>query len=327
MFAAQKVLLGCGLAMALVAGTASAQPAMQTITTPDGKEHKIPAGVEITPEMMEQMRARFGGAPSRPAPAKPDEKKKDESDKKEDDKKKEEDKGKGKDEGKKDEKKSEETAEPVTRESTPPKPGDPKELEVRPDAETGLVEFSFVGQKWLGVLDWLAGISEMSLDWQQLPGDYLNLTTQRAFTVAETRDLVNQRLLARGYTLLSRDDVLSVVKVDKLDPSMVPRVQPDELEKRDPYEYVKTSFTLDWLLAETAVKEFETMKSPNGKLTALSATNRMEAMDAVVNLREIHRVLTEEQSTTGQERQFKKFQVHPWEAYVDLKKCGHVGPI
>lgn len=311
MFAAKKLLVGCGLAMAaaLVAGTASAQPAMQTITTPDGKEHKIPAGVKVTPEMMEKMRARFGGAPSRPAPAKPDEKKKDESDKKEDDKKKEEDKDKGKDEDKKDEKESEETAEPVTRESTPPKPADPKELEVRPDEETGLVEFSFVNQKWLGVLEWLASISEMSLDWQQLPGDYLNLTTQRAYTVAETRDLVNQRLLVRGYTLLSRDDVLSVVKVDKLDPSMVPRVQPDELEKRDPYEYVKTSFTLDWLLAETAVEELKPMMSTNGKLTALKTTNRLEAMDAVANLRDVHRVLTEEQSTTGQERQFKKFQL------------------
>lgn len=312
MSTAKRLLVICGSAATaiLVACAASAQPAMQTITTPDGKEIKIPAGVKVTPEMMERYQAYRGGPPSRPMPAKPDEKaesKEDEKKKEEEKKKKEEEKGKGDD--KKDEKESEDAVEAVTRESTPPKPSDPKELEARPDEETGLVEFTFMNQKWLGVLEWLASISDMSLDWQELPGDYLNLTTQRPYTVAETRDLINQRLLARGYTLLSRDDVLSVVKTDKLDPSLVPRVQPEELENRDPHEYVKTSFTLDWLLAETAVEELEPMKSPNGKLTALKATNRLEAMDAVANLRDIHRVLTEEQSTTGQERQFRKFQL------------------
>ena len=69
---------------------------------------------------------------------------------------------------------------------------------------------------------------------------------------------------------------------------MVPRVEPEELEKRDSHEYVKVSFTLDWLLAEDAVKELEPMKSPNGKLTALAGSNRIEAMDAVINLREIY---------------------------------------
>ena len=38
------------------------------------------------------------------------------------------------------------------------------------------------------------------------------------------------------------------------------------------------------------------MLSPNGKLTALKATNRIEAMDAVANLREIHALLAAEQS-------------------------------
>ncbi len=62
------------------------------------------------------------------------------------------------------------------------------------------------------MLEWLADISGMSLDWQELPGDYLNLTTQRSYTVAEVRDLINRHLLARGFTLLAPGRVLTVVK-------------------------------------------------------------------------------------------------------------------
>jgi type II secretory pathway component GspD/PulD (secretin) len=114
-------------------------------------------------------------------------------------------------------------------------------------------------------------------------------------------------LLARGFTLLENDEVLSVSKTEGIDPSLVPRVEADELEGRRPYEFVKVSFALDWLIAETAVEEFKPMLSPNGKLTALKTTNRIEAMDAVANLREIYNVLKHEQSDTGQQRLFQEF--------------------
>lgn len=179
----------------------------------------------------------------------------------------------------------------------PEKPGDPAELKVRPDAE-GKVRFNFTGQPWPSVLEWLATISNKSLDWQELPGDYLNLTTRRAYTVDEARDLINMHLLMRGFTILQNDEVLSVANIKKLDPGMVPRVTSAELSKRSPYEYVKVSFTLDWMTAETAVEELKPMISPNGKLTPLKSTNRLEAMDAVINLREIQKLLKEEQTDT-----------------------------
>jgi len=278
----------------------------QEIKRPDGTTIKVPAN--IPPHVLERIRS--GGGPGGPRPElhRPDEKGDAKEEKKgEEDKKSAEGEQKDKkDEGKKDEEESEDKPEPVTRESAAPKEADPEELKVRPDAR-GMVQFNFVGQKWLDVLEWLALISDMSLDWQELPGDYLNLTTQRAYTVAETRNLINQHLLARGYTLLSRGEILSVVKIDKLDPSMVPRVKPEALEERDSHEYVKVSFPLEWMLAETAAKELEPMKSPNGKLIPLTATNRLEAMDAVTNLRDIYRVLKEEQSGSGQERLVREF--------------------
>ncbi len=147
----------------------------------------------------------------------------------------------------------------------------------------------------------------MSLDWQELPGDYLNLTTQRGYSIEEAKDLVNRHLLARGFTLLENGEVLSVVSIAKLNPGMVPRLEPAELLTKPPHAFVKVSFPLDWLMATMAVDELQPMLSPNGRLKPLQTTNRLEAMDAVVNLREIYAVLQQEQSDTGQERLVQEF--------------------
>ena len=262
----------------------------------------------MTPELMKSLHGAPPGGPggpsghAKPTPsAKPSEEKKPGSDGKSDKK------DDGKDEKKEGEgKESKEGEGPTKRPSEPPEPPDPEVLKVRPDAE-GKVSFNFKGHSWPSVLEWIAEISKMSLDWQELPEGYLNLITQKKYDVAEARDLINRHLLARGYTMLIQDDVISVFKVDSINSGMVPRVTPEELADRQPYEFVKVSFVLDWLLAEEAASELEPMKSPNGKLTALKATNRIEAMDAVLNLRQIYQVLKEEQSDTGQDQLVQEF--------------------
>ena len=201
-----------------------------------------------------------------------------------------------------DEEKSEDA---VERPEKPDFKVDPSELDVKP--VNGKVQFNFHGQPWQGVLEWLAKISDLSLDWQELPGDYLNLRTQRAYTLDEARDLINQHLLARGYTMLRHGEVLRVVKLDNLDPALVPHVEPPELDERDKHEFVQTIFELDWIPAATAAEELKPLLSPHGKLTKLTTTNRLHAMDVVTNLIAIRDLLAEEQSGAGQERLVKSF--------------------
>src|SRR5205085_1814398 len=110
-----------------------------------------------------------------------------------------------------------------------------------------------------------------------------------------------------GFTMLRQGEMLAVVNIKKLDPGLVPRIAPSELDKRSDYEFVKVSFALDWMLSETAAEEFKPMLSPNGKLNALKSTNRLEAIDAVTNLREIYAVINDTQSKAGQERLVKEF--------------------
>ncbi|MBW3540435.1 MAG: hypothetical protein KY476_09200 [Planctomycetes bacterium] len=210
----------------------------------------------------------------------------------------------------------------IRRADQPPEAADPGEFDVRPDAD-GKLRFSFRGQPWPAVLDWLGTVSRMSLDWTELPGDHLNLTTRRTYTVEEARDLINQHLLARGYTILRKGEVLSVRSTKNLDLSLVPQVEPEELADRQPHEFVKVTFKLDWLPAEKAVKEFEPILSPNAKLVKLEATNRIQAADAVINLRELYQLLKEEQSVEGQERLVQVFplkHIRASEAHELLKQ-------
>jgi type II secretory pathway component GspD/PulD (secretin) len=211
------------------------------------------------------------------------------------------------------------------RPAQPDKPPNRDELSVQPD-DDGRVQFSFQGQSWPDVLEWFARTSRRTLDWQELPGDYLNLTVRRRYTLDEARDLLNRHLLARGFTLLEHGEGFSVVKIENLNPAMVPRVRADELDDHYPHEFVKVLFELDWLLAEDLVKELEALKSPHGKLLALTTTNRLEAMDAVANLRDLHRVLQMEQSGDGRRRLVREFSlVHVRASELQVQLEGFLG--
>jgi hypothetical protein len=48
----------------------------------------------------------------------------------------------------------------------------------------GKIRFSFRGQQWLDVLQWLAKSSNRTLDWQELPEGVLNLDTQQSYTLS-----------------------------------------------------------------------------------------------------------------------------------------------
>ncbi|TWU45457.1 Bacterial type II/III secretion system short domain protein [Novipirellula aureliae] len=172
------------------------------------------------------------------------------------------------------------------------------------------LQFQFSGAAWLEVLQWFADEADLNLDWRELPEGSLNLTTQQSYNVSDALGVINRHLASRGFTLLRSSDVLFLVKLDSpLNPSMVPRVSPDELDQRSSYELVKSSFSLDWMLAETAVEEFKPILSPYGIISSFSATNRIEVIDFVENLLEIREILGREESNQSQARLVAEFRL------------------
>lgn len=233
--------------------------------------------MQLSPEQMEAMRkARGGQPPGGPPgqPPKPDGEKKPEGD---------------------DAKKKEEGSATVKRPEKPPRVPDPREFKVSLDAQGRVPPFNFIGQPWPDVMQWFATLAKCSLDWQELPSDYLNLTTQRAYTVDEVRDLLNRHLNARGFISIQSGEVLSVFKVDKLDPSIVRRVTEDQLYDLKPYDFVKVSFELPpGLEVDKAKEDVKQVLNPTAKIFPLVASKRLLVMDSVANLRTVSELLNQE---------------------------------
>ncbi len=196
----------------------------------------------------------------------------------------------------------------VERPITPATPPNAAELAVRPDAE-GLVSFSFRGQPWPAVLEWLADVSDKSLEWQEAPPGFLDLTTRGKYSVPEVRDLINSVLLARGFTLLENGEMLLVVNVKQLDVSLVPQVSPDELDQRGRHELLRTSFDLERLRADIFVEELKPLLSPYGQVTALDTTNRLDMLDTAGNLRRIRDLIGDEERHSGQKTEVREFRL------------------
>jgi len=135
----------------------------------------------------------------------------------------------------------------------PPKAPNPDEFKIHPN-KNGEYSFNFNNQPWPSLLQWLADISAMDLDYQEMPDDYVNISTpaEKGYKVAEVRNLLNQLLLARGFTLLSHGKTLSLANVKKLDLSLVRASHAgsaEELKDQQSYAFVKVSFSLDRMTA------------------------------------------------------------------------------
>ncbi|MBC7966762.1 MAG: hypothetical protein H7Z17_12665, partial [Fuerstia sp.] len=178
------------------------------------------------------------------------------------------------------------------------------EIRKNPD---GLVVFNIVSQPWEAVLKWIADASALSLDWQELPGDSLNLITTHEYKMDQARDLINRHLLMRGFTMIVNGEVMSIVRTKDLNPAMVARVTPQELESLADHTICKVSFNLDWLVADEAVEELKPMLSSAGQIHKLSKTNRLEILDTAVSLRHIWELLQDEQSETGDDQLVRAF--------------------
>ncbi|MDA1232808.1 MAG: hypothetical protein O2856_18725, partial [Planctomycetota bacterium] len=180
------------------------------------------------------------------------------------------------------------------------------EIRKNPD---GHVAFNIIGQPWEAVLQWLADASALSFDWQELPGDSLNLITTHEYSMEEARDLINRHLLMRGFTMIVNGEVMSIVRTKDLNPAMVARVSPQELETLADHTICKVSFNLDWLVADEAVEELKPMLSSAGQIHKLSKTNRLEILDTAVSLRHIWELLQDEQSESGDDQLVRAFHL------------------
>ncbi|MFO1063707.1 MAG: secretin N-terminal domain-containing protein [Pirellulales bacterium] len=171
------------------------------------------------------------------------------------------------------------------------------------------VVLNFREEAWLPALTWLAQELNLNLDWQQLPEGTLSLHSTKDYSLSEAEDLINMQLLGRGFTLLKRGEVLRLVPLKDIDITLVPRVDAGELEKLERHQVVRVTLPLEWMLADEAAKEFKPLLSPYGQMFPMASTNRLEVLDAVVNLRELVRLLTKAESADSRRSRVAEFKL------------------
>ncbi len=171
------------------------------------------------------------------------------------------------------------------------------------------VLLQFREQDWGTALGWLAEKLKLNLDWKTLPEDKLSLSSSQEISLEAAEDMFNMQLLSRGFVLLKRDGVLRLVSLTNLDITLVPRVNPEELATLPKHSVARVSFPLEWMIAEEAVKELQPLLSPYGKASPIASANRLEVVDAVVNLREFYRLLTEAEKTDARRERVAEFRL------------------
>lgn len=258
---------------------------IQSVTLPNGANVVIPdnADPSVRKQIMESMMKQQRGGKEKPAEQGKGDKDKD-TKKKDDKSEKGDEKEKGKSE-----------ADTVSRPEKPKQEPNPAELEAMP--QDGQITLQFEGHPWPAMIEWYSRATGREVAWQELPSGFINLRTQRPFTMKETGDLLNRLLLARGFTILDDGDFMQVIKTEGMNPAFVPRVSPQQLATLGPHSFVRVSFQLQRFKADELAKELEAMKSKHGTLVPMTAANRIEAMDTVRNLRDIYAAIDAEQSS------------------------------
>lgn len=185
---------------------------------------------------------------------------------------------------------------------------EPPEI-IEPAAPGEKVLLQFRDQDWQVALSWLAAKLALNLDWKELPTDKLSLSSTQELTLDAVEDLFNMQLLARGFVLLKRENVLRLVSLKDLDITLVPRVEPEELATLPKHSIARVSFPLDWMIAEEAANELKPLLSPYGKVSPMASANRLEVVDAVVNLREFHRLLIDAEKDDSRKERVAEFRL------------------
>ena len=154
------------------------------------------------------------------------------------------------------------------------------------------LRFNFRFQKWSDVLEWYAKQANLSLILDAPPPGTFNYSDSKTYTPVEAMDLLNGVLSTKGYTLIRRGGMLLVVDVqDGIPDGLIPRITPEELDKRGKFELVSVLFPLGGRDAQAVKTEVSSLLSPFGKSVLLPQTKQFLVTDTAGIVRAVSAVI------------------------------------
>lgn len=155
------------------------------------------------------------------------------------------------------------------------------------DGEVKL-KFQFRYTPWKEVIDWFAQQNDFSLVTENYPPGTFNYSDSRAYTPAQSLDLLNSVLQTKGYRLVRKERMLFLLSAeDELPDSLASRILEAELDKRGEFDYVQCMFQLNKITAEEAEAEVRKLIGIHGKLVVLSKARQLVVTENVGTLKQI----------------------------------------
>lgn len=154
------------------------------------------------------------------------------------------------------------------------------------------LRFTFRYQRWMDVLEWFAEQADLSLVIDAPPPGSFNYSDTRDYSVTEALDLLNSVLLTKGYTLIRRDRMLTLIDLSGDFPEgLIPRVTPTEAASRGKHELVTVEFPLGRRDLDAVTAAVTPLLGPYHKLLPVAPTKQLFVTDRAGIMNDVHKVI------------------------------------
>lgn len=176
--------------------------------------------------------------------------------------------------------------------------------------EDGLL-LNFSAAPWKDVLTWLAKEAELSLQLDQIPqGSFTYRDPYRKYTLSEAMDIMNGLLLGKGFTLMKKQRVLTVLELDlapgeaaeikrALIRDVAELVDVKELDSRGSNEIIKCIFSFERIRVEDMEREIRMLIGPHGSVVPMSTSGQLLVTETGSKLRIIRDMIAKAEDPQG----------------------------
>jgi RNA polymerase sigma factor (sigma-70 family) len=168
----------------------------------------------------------------------------------------------------------------------PPK----KDTAETPQPEEKRFAFAMNAVPWTKVFQWYTDQTGLPYVGESRPTGTFTFSPPQGkrYTLEEITDILNESLLEKKYILVRRAATFTVLPADeKIDPTLLPRVRPEDLGKRGRTELVTTVLRPTALSAKEIAPDVKKLLGPFGDVVVFEKCNQLILTDTAGNLRQV----------------------------------------
>lgn len=156
------------------------------------------------------------------------------------------------------------------------------------------IVFNFGKAPWDVALTRFAELAELQLILKFKPPGTFDYSSNKAYTIPEALDILNEVLIAEGFVVLRTDRFLTLAALDQpLPVSQIPVVKVEDLPKRGKNEFVTVVRRLEYADPEKIEPELQRLIGPYGQIQIVPSLKIIRISDQVSRLTDILPLLDE----------------------------------